>query len=1196
MWADLERRQLRATFIRAADQLARWHLGAGRFRDAIALAKRVRDADQDAESGWRLLLESLLAARDSLHAAIEADALERLLAADDREPEPATRAFLRFARQTPVLGATANASDAPPGLAPETVGREREFAAVLAAWEDVRAGRAHRFLVTSAAGFGKSRLLADVASRIRAGRGRAVLVRASQGDRSIPYSFVSEIAAALATLKGARAIAPQSAATLVALNPTLSSHYSVGPDSSQGDEAARHRTLALTELIGCVAAETPLALLLDDIHWADDESRRAIRGALERIDAARVLVFAATRPGFESGAYVPRHEALALAPLTNAEIGDLLSRLGALPASAWADTLAPRLHAATDGSPLLVIETLHLLLERGVLALGEAGWTSVDAAALNETLAAGSAIVRRLEQLGRGEQWLLLLLATSGAPMDEPSLAKPSSANSADVRASLSQLELRGFVIDGDGMWRVAHDEIADQMIAFAKPDAVRAAHLAAGRAAADVEPVTLNHLTRAVRHFAKAGDEEAQRRTFRRALSVSRLSGLRKSPDDLARSLLAPDATTEQVARLAGAAPPFDRPGVRRAAFAGAAVLLLSAGLLLGRTLLADRVVPAEAELLVMLEDSAHMRRVVALPVSEAMLSRTEIIDLADPSLRELRGLGDLFSAAEIAAAVTPGRYLFTRTYQETPTDSGGIDIALREPGGIDTRLTNSPRDDGGARFFPQERFAAISSARFDANDHRMQLVIVDLRTAAARRLTRSDGNDRDPVPSPDGTRVAFVRSFADGRPNELCWISFDGLSRRCRTAGNIVVEGLLGWTSPDEVVAITDSAGNLLATRTPIDGGPSSTILRVNSSVTASRDARFIAQHVSAMSYRVAYLGTNQRWVTLRVPHGARVTRMLWRPLADSRFVDHVSIVVPAGGIARGLPYLLQARVTDSAGQEMTPGVMRWSSLDPSVASVDSTGLLLGLRDGTVRVVASAGGWRADTATMVVRAPRFELLLTEDWSSWPPPQFRLFGSPLPRRVRSGGGDFAFHNNGDNSFPSGGYSRTSWPAQGGLGIEFPLHLHFTQLKWQTINVQLTADLADSVLMAWDHETGAINGGGRWANHATCGLAIPANEGVLHRHRTALTNDVGGMIVTEDSTIGADRWMQVRLQIFPDGRCGVALDGRARSRLPVPLALDRPFRVIVQGMSVGTEVLVGPMTIWSGVKQGVEWSVLDRRK
>ena len=72
LWADLERRQLRSTFVRAADRVAREHISTGRFRDAVVVAKRVRDADPDSEAGWRLLLESLLAARDTLHAAIEA--------------------------------------------------------------------------------------------------------------------------------------------------------------------------------------------------------------------------------------------------------------------------------------------------------------------------------------------------------------------------------------------------------------------------------------------------------------------------------------------------------------------------------------------------------------------------------------------------------------------------------------------------------------------------------------------------------------------------------------------------------------------------------------------------------------------------------------------------------------------------------------------------------------------------------------------------------------------------------------------------------------------------------------------------------------------------------------------------------------------------------------------------------------------
>ena len=39
-----------------------------------------------------------------------------------------------------------------------------------------------------------------------------------------------------------------------------------------------------------------------------------------------------------------------------------------------------------------------------------------------------------------------------------------------------------------------------------------------------------------------------------------------------------------------------------------------------------------------------------------------------------------------------------------------------------------------------------------------------------------------------------------------------------------------------------------------------------------------------------------------------------------------------------------------------------------------------------------------------------------------------------------------------------------------------------------------------------------------------------------------------------------------------------------------------PFRVIIQGQSVGTEVLVGPLAIWSGVKPGVDWGAFDKHR
>ena len=111
------------------------------------------------------------------------------------------------------------------------------------------------------------------------------------------------------------------------------------------------------------------------------------------------------------------------------------------------------------------------------------------------------------------------------------------------------------------------------------------------------------------------------------------------------------------------------------------------------------------EAELLVVLEDSTRARRVVALPLTESMLRRTEEVDLSDPSLREHGNVSDVMSATYASADVTPGRFLFTKTYQ----DSGEIDVALREPDGSTRRLTTTPRDDGNPTFMPDGRLVLI-------------------------------------------------------------------------------------------------------------------------------------------------------------------------------------------------------------------------------------------------------------------------------------------------------------------------------------------------------------------------------------------------------------------------------------------------------------------------------------------------------
>ncbi len=316
-WMDHERERLRGVFVRAAEELVREYLTGGRFRDAHQLAERVRDADPESERAWRLVIECLLQIKRPL-ALAEADAFEWMLSSSQRVPSPATTALLRVVRQVPPADEATN--DA--GLVSQMVGRESEFAAILNLWQECSRGAARHLHLSAPAGLGKTRLLGDVATRLRSAGTTVVSLRAAYGERAIGYAFAAELARALTELPGTRGISPAAAAALVSLSPALSSIFPGAPDTATGEDALRRRTLALSELVHAAAEEQPLALLVDDTHWADDASLQIVMGILERLGAAPVMVVTASRPTRNSALRLEQSHSITLAPLSATDTTD----------------------------------------------------------------------------------------------------------------------------------------------------------------------------------------------------------------------------------------------------------------------------------------------------------------------------------------------------------------------------------------------------------------------------------------------------------------------------------------------------------------------------------------------------------------------------------------------------------------------------------------------------------------------------------------------------------------------------------------------------------------------------------------------------------------------------------------------------------------------------------------------------------
>jgi predicted ATPase len=147
-----------------------------------------------------------------------------------------------------------------------------------------------------------------------------------------------------------------------------------GPLLVAGDRslAVRH---ALMLLVSELAREHPLALVIDDLHWADGASLRWLAYLARRLDELPALIVAAARTG-EQG-----DEAAVLAELATAP-GTRVLRPGALSADAVAALASTTLdqvavefaaacHELTAGNPLLAGELLRAAREEGLAGTAE---------------------------------------------------------------------------------------------------------------------------------------------------------------------------------------------------------------------------------------------------------------------------------------------------------------------------------------------------------------------------------------------------------------------------------------------------------------------------------------------------------------------------------------------------------------------------------------------------------------------------------------------------------------------------------------------------------------------------------------------------------------------------------------------------------------------------------------------------------
>jgi len=1186
-WADLERWRLRGLFVRAGEALARQHLASGHMREAVTLARRVRDTDWSAEAGWRLLLEALLAADDPVGAAVEADQLEQMLREDGCEAEPATRALLRFARQESHDSADTATRR---GLVAELVGRELEFGTIVAAWNAAKRGESRHIHITGAPGLGKSRLLADAHTRLKASGAHTVLIRAAPGERALSYALAADLAGALAAQAGSAAVSSATAGTLVGLSPELAARYPAAePDRSTGDELLRRRVLSLAELVAAVADEAPLALLLDDVHWMDTHSRQLVTALARRLGRNSVLVVTTTRPSPEGEVSSADTKQLTLEPLSVPQVGALVASFGALPDATWAIALPDKLCTAGKGVPLIVLETLELALERGILELSTAGWRCPSPDDLESLLAGGAALRQRLERLTSEQRWILMLLAVHGTtvPLDLLRAAAPCSDDV--LQADLLVLEQRALALRERGEWQPAHDAIGELAVELAPQKAVQAAHAALGRA---VAPGSSNPgaLPRAAQHFAAAGETEALNHVFRRWVRAARSRGDRRGLKPLAQELLGRDANGGADA-LVRALPIHVRMGLAtpaRIAVLGAvlAVAAVGASFLIGaRTDVSVRVVG-------LVPDGDGFRPV------QIQVTQQDLLDQRTLDMGRGGTVPDLPRRFARPIHLTSLGSLTWSWVAVTGSPNGNEPVVISPRGEI--TVPPAPGDDAAGSESPDGRFLTVYTDRWSAGNAG-DVGVFDIEHRLLRQLTSGPTRDEPGPWSRDGTRIAFVRRRYDLKPYELCWITFDGHRINCFAPVGWVALDLVGeWISAHEVLALgLDSAGT-------------SSLYSVNLDTRAS-ERLFDATAASGLgnSPWIMYLdavrgGSGNEWELRRIDVPGRVIHItgtsrlaaapgLAVPRAESVSRSYLDRLVvrgpPASSVAPGIPFHYAADGLTPDGHLIEAPVVEWTTADSSIARINDRGTLIGKRPGRTTVSASAGGWRRASVVVIVSAKRAKTTLLETWTrSWTT-RWRPYGEPQPRVVAGPGGSALFVA-GDSSYYSGVYSTSMFVADSGLGASVTLRTPASVGKWQDIHVAISPLLDSMAIRTWDHRTAYLP---RAADdiRMNCEADYPASESAWGRRFIGLVAGGGVLYSPVDTSLATGKPWVLTLQVLPDGRCGMAINGRVLRVATVQVGTSVPRHVIIDGQSVRSRILVDRMEVWLGVRQDIDWSSVD---
>jgi DNA-binding CsgD family transcriptional regulator len=392
------------------------------------------------------------------------------------------------------------------------VGRDRELARVVDLLLQAQGGSGRLLLCTGEAGIGKTRLAEETAA-VAAARGvRVVWARSDDRDVGPPFGLWRLALADLAAQDGTAEADPW---------PIGADHRPSSTVETVGelDRAARFVVFtAVRERLARSAEPAGLLLVLDDIQWADEPSRRLLAHLARQLHRTRVLILANCRvpsvPGEDCTDLIgelctdARLERTVLTGLPPGAVAALLASSGHPVAAGEATVVWER----TGGNPFLVRELARMRAGLARASPGSVPDTVVDATS------------HRIAQLSGSGQEVLRAAAVVGTGFSIGVVARMLATPVLALLDPVQECQSAGFLVVGDrpGDYRFSHALVQSAVVARLTAAQQRRWHVLAAEAIEQLYSDRLREHLAALAYHRVAGSLPADREKAARACQVA--------------------------------------------------------------------------------------------------------------------------------------------------------------------------------------------------------------------------------------------------------------------------------------------------------------------------------------------------------------------------------------------------------------------------------------------------------------------------------------------------------------------------------------------------------------------------------------------------------------------------------------------------------------------------------------------------